>query len=164
MSASRTGHTVAELRQKNSHLGRVAVRMFGPRILLEDRADLKLGSAPTITQFVPYSRTLSFDSFDIRVKWRNNYQCRVLGKFGNVAKELFKSKPVFYGERGHDRLARIEMPPPEIIGDLVQNIVLIRDELRIEKRAALKRPISQHPLSEAMDSVNGSAVETLQGD
>ena len=81
-----------------------------------------------------------------------------------MAKELFKSKPVFYGERGDDRLARIEMPPPEIISDLVQNIALIRDELRIEKRAALKCPISQHPVSEAMDSVNRSAVETLQGD
>ena len=56
------------------------------------------------------------------------------------------------------------MPSPEIIGDLVQNIALIRDELRIEKRPALKRSVSQHPLSEAMDSVNGSTVETLQGE
>ena len=72
-SASRIGQTLAELRQKNSHLGRVAVRVFGPRILLEDRADLTLATVPAVTQFVPYRRALGFDSFDIRVKWRNNY-------------------------------------------------------------------------------------------
>ena len=102
------------------------MRVFRPRILLEDRADFILAAIPAVTQFVPYRRALGFESFDIRVRRRNNYQSRVFGKFGDVAKEFFRSKPVFNGERGHDRLARIEMAPPEIIGDLVQNIALIR--------------------------------------
>ena len=141
------------------------MRIFGPPILREDRANFasRNGSSNhAIGSRSPHTQSLIV-SISARAG-RNHYQRRVLGKLGNVAKELFRSKPVFYGECGHDLLARIEMPAPEIISNLVQNIALIRDELRIEKRAAFKCPISQHPLSETMDRVNGSTVETLQGD
>src|ERR1700726_230554 len=137
------------------HFDRVAMRKFGPPIKREDRADFAFATVPAITQFVPDNRTLSFDSFDIRGVGRNHYQGRVLGKLGNVAEELFRRKPVFYGECSHDLRARIKMPAPEIISNLMQNIALIHDELRIEKRAAFKCPIPQRPLSKSMDRVNG---------
>ena len=53
------------------------------------------------------------------------------------------------------------MAPPEIICNFVQNIALLSDQLRVEKRAALKGPVSQHPLGETMNRVNGSRVEIL---
>ena len=147
----------------NSHLGGIAVGIFRPGILFKYGADFGLAPVPAVAQFVPDRSTLSFERFDIRVRLWNNRQRRILGKFGNVAKEFFRRKPVFYRERGHDRRAQIEVAPPEIISDLVQKVALIHEEFRIEKFPALKCPISQHPLREAMDSVNGSAVETLQG-
>jgi len=81
-----------------------------------------------------------------------------------VAKEFLWSQAVFQGEGGNDWLGLIEMEAPEIVRDFVQDVALLCDEFRIEKSAAFKRPISQHPLSETMNRINGSTIKTLQGD
>ena len=88
---------------------------------------------------------------------------RVIGAGPQQPEEPRGAEAVHERKVDQDGPRFIEVPAPEIIGDLLHELRGIGDQFRVEEQPALECPVPKRPLAEAMDRIDGRLVEVAQG-
>ena len=82
--------------------------------------------------------------------------------FAQQGQEGLGLKPVLQREADGQRPSFVEARAPVVVGDGLQQIRIVGDQLGIEQRAALEGAIPEGALAEAVDGKDGRLVETAQ--